>query len=134
MLTTYPLFHQVSRAVGPSSDREADRTWSASVASPSDGGHRAGDGAPGSPAGGLHGCGRTAQGTPGTLRTRQLVQIGEKGTTPNLSFRSEFSGTTGDDGEVGIIRSPLRAIVLPDPPVSPRNGRSAACRKFNRGS
>jgi hypothetical protein len=25
--------------------------------------------------------------------------------------------TTGDDGDVGIIRSPLRAIVLPDPRV-----------------
>ena len=26
----------------------------------------------------------------------------------------------GDDGNVGIIRSPVRAIVLPDPPSSPR--------------
>src|SRR2546422_3796459 len=71
----------------------ADRTWSASVASPSDGGQQAGDGEPGSPSGGLYGCGRTARGTRGTLRTRR-VRIGEKGTTPTLSFRSEFSGTT----------------------------------------
>ena len=32
----------------------------------------------------------------------------------------------GDDGNVGIIRSPVRAIVLPDPPASPCSSEFSA--------
>src|SRR3989441_9508410 len=77
--------------------RGVDRRWSASVASPSPAGRSAGDGAPGSQAAGPRGCGTTARETRKRRRTRCGARVDGGRTTPSVSMRSRFAGTTGVD-------------------------------------
>src|SRR5262245_55313440 len=108
MLTTYPLFHHVSRAVGPSSDRGVDRTWSASVASPSAAGRSPGDGAPGSQAARPCGCGTTARATRRCRRTRCGVRVDGGSTAPSVSITWRFARTTG------LLDAPQRPAKSPE--------------------